>query len=232
MTDPTNAPTNEPSHPAAPSAEPVVRLVGATKSFRRGSETIAAVRDADLTLVPGTVTVVSGPSGSGKTTLLNLVLGWEALDEGRRDTALSATNWTETAVVPQRLGLLDHCTMLENVALPGRVARLPLDPLDVMRRLSIDHLADRFPPETSLGEQQRAAVARALVTRPRLLVADEPTGHQDEESTRRICELLVEAASHGTCVVVATHDHRVAEHADHHVHLVDGHLEPGAARLA
>lgn len=218
--------------PSPPSATPIVRLEHAAKAFRRGSEVIVAVRDATLALRPGTLTVVSGPSGSGKTTLLNLLLGWEELDEGARVPAEPVADWAETAVVPQRLGLLAHCTIGENVALPGRATALALDPHDVMRRLAIDHLADRFPAETSLGEQQRAAVARALVTRPRLLVADEPTSHQDEVSTARVCDLLVDAAAHGSCVVVATHDHRVADRADHHLHLTDGRLEPGPVELA
>lgn len=214
-----------------PVAEPIVRLVQARKSYRRGAEEVVAVRDATLALAPGTLTVVSGPSGSGKTTLLNLLLGWEALDEGERIPADPVANWAATAVIPQRLGLLAHCTIGENVALPGRAVPLLLDPAEVVHRLGLAHLTDRFPAETSLGEQQRAAVARALVTRPRLLVADEPTSHQDEVSTRQVCALLVDAATHGACVVVATHDHRVADHADHHLHLTDGRLEPGPVRL-
>lgn len=214
------------------SSDAIVRLVGASKSYRRGAETIAAVRAATLELTAGTVTVISGPSGSGKTTLLNLILGWEALDHGSREPETPATDWSSTAVIPQRLGLLDHCTIVENVSLPGRVTELVLDPHDVMRRLAIDHLADRFPQETSLGEQQRAAVARALVCQPRLLVADEPTSHQDDTNTHRIAELLVQAAERGSCVVIATHDQRVAEHAHHHLHLTDGRLASGRAELA
>ena len=214
------------------SAAVVVRLVAASKSYRRGAETIFAVRDATLDLTPGSVTVISGPSGSGKTTLLNLILGWEALDHGRREPETLATDWSSTAVIPQRLGLLDHCTIAENVSLPGRATDLVLDPRDVMRRLAIDHLADRFPTETSLGEQQRAAVARALVSQPRLLIADEPTSHQDDTNTHRICELLVDAAGRGSCVVVATHDQRVAAHAHRHLHLTDGRLATGRAELA
>lgn len=210
---------------------PIVRLVDAVKSYRRGAETIVAVRSATLVLSAGSVTVVSGPSGSGKTTLLNLLLGWETPDEGRREPPTSTPSWSHTAVVPQRLGLLDHCTVAENITLPGRASPLVLDVDEVMRRLSIDHLADRFPAETSLGEQQRTAVARALVSAPRLLLADEPTSHQDESNTHRICELLVEAAANGTSVVIATHDHRVAEHAHHHLHLTDGRLEPGRVPL-
>ena len=213
-------------------AVPIVRLVDAVKTYRRGAETVVAVRSATLALTAGAVTVVSGPSGSGKTTLLNLVLGWETPDAGRREPPTPTPSWSHTAVVPQRLGLLEHCTMGENVELPGRVAPVALGAREVMSRLAIDHLADRFPSETSLGEQQRAAVARALVSGPLLLVADEPTSHQDETNTHRICELLVEAAARGTSVVVATHDHRVAAHAHHHLHLTDGRLERGPVPLA
>ena len=207
--------------------DPRVRLVGATKTYRRGVETIVAVDDATMELAPGSLIVVAGPSGSGKTTLLNLLLGWETPDAGRREPPIGRATWDRLAVVPQRLGLVEHCTIGENVAMPGRAVPLAVDAAALMRRLGIDHLADRFPAETSLGEQQRTAVARALVTAPQVLIADEPTSHQDEVNTRRIGALLREAASGGSSVVVATHDPRVAELADVRLTIADGRLAAG-----
>lgn len=204
----------------------LIRLDGVSRRFRRGAETVVAVADATFELAPGELTVVSGPSGSGKTTLLNLLLGWEQPDDGVRTTSVPTDRWTGLAVVPQQLGLIDHCTVGENVRLPGRANELVLDPAEVMDRLGIGHLAERFPQETSLGEQQRTAVARAIVTRPRVLVVDEPTSHQDERNTERIVELLVEVARSGSAVVAATHDERVTTIADRRFEMRDGHLTP------
>jgi putative ABC transport system ATP-binding protein len=208
----------------SPAGDAVVRLERVTKAYRRGAETVVAVASATVAVEPGSLTVVTGPSGSGKTTLLNLVLGWEQPDSGRRHPATSPDDWTALAVVPQRLGLIEQCTIGENVALPGRVRPLADDPTRLMAELGIDHLADRFPFEISLGEQQRTAVARALVGGPRLLVVDEPTSHQDDRNTHRISELLRAAAGSGSAVLVATHDPRVARHGTVHHRIVDGHL--------
>jgi len=205
----------------------VVRLERVTKTYRRGAETVVAVDSATLAVGPATLTVVTGPSGSGKTTLLNLVLGWEHPDTGARHPAASPEDWTEVAVVPQRLGLIEQCTIGENIGLPGRVRPLSVDPERLMVDLGIDHLARRFPGETSLGEQQRTAVARALVSAPRLLVVDEPTSHQDDHNTHRISALLRAAAESGSAVLVATHDRRVTGHATVHHRIVDGRLTSG-----
>jgi len=102
-----------------------------------------------------------------------------------------------------------------------------LDRQWLMVDLGIDHLARRFPGETSLGEQQRTAVARALVSAPRLLVVDEPTSHQDDHNTHRISALLRAAAESGSAVLVATHDRRVTGHATVHHRIVDGRLTSG-----
>ena len=211
---------------AASNGEPVVVLDRVTKFFVRGAETITAVARASLELHAGTFTVVRGPSGSGKTTLLNLVLGWDDPDEGTVRGVGGAPGWSSVAVVPQRLGLLEHLTVAENLTLPRRRDGGPQDLADVSSRLGIAHLADRFPADTSLGEQQRVAVARALLGAPRLLVADEPTSHQDEERTEQIHDGLVAAAANGAAVLVATHDPRIAVHATHRFVMTDGHLVP------
>jgi ABC-type lipoprotein export system ATPase subunit len=206
----------------APLDDVVVEVRGATKRFRRGPEIVTAVRDASFTLRRGSLTVLSGPSGSGKTTLLNLVMGWETPDEGAVTGLSNRLTWSDLAVLPQSLGLLEHLTLAENVSLPGRAAHLALDPVEVMTSLGIDHLADRFPAETSLGEQQRAACARALVSRARLVIADEPTSHQDDLAVHRIIDQFVAAASGGSAVLVATHDERLAAVCTHLLSMEDG----------
>lgn len=194
------------------------------RSFVRAAETVHAVRDASFTLSPGTMTVLSGPSGSGKTTLLNLVIGWERPDTGTVAGVPGSNHWSQLAVVPQRLGLITSMTVAENVALPLRVERSDHDVDALMHALGIRHLGDRFPDETSLGEQQRTAVARALVAHPAVLVLDEPTSHQDVDHATQIIEQLVAAAAAGSTVLVATHDRRVSSHADQLLDIVDGRL--------
>ena len=200
----------------------IVELRNATRTFRRGAEQVAAVRPASLTVEAGELVVVRGPSGSGKTTLLNLLLGWERPDAGTVTRTAAAAS---AAVVPQRLGLLDHLTVAENVALARRgrdAAREAPDPVEVASRLGLGHLARRFPPETSLGEQQRAACARAVVAHRSFLVADEPTSHQDGVNAELVVDELVAAAQAGAAVVIATHDARVTARADRLLTMVDG----------
>lgn len=209
-----------------PTFGPVVALDRATRVFRRGPETIVAVDNADIAIDAGTVTVIAGPSGSGKTTLLNLLIGWDRPDTGHRRPRTASVDWAELAVIPQRLGLLDDCTIIENIELPTRVRPGSIDPTVIATALGLDHLTHRFPPETSLGEQQRTAVARALVTSPALLVADEPSSHQDDVNTARIISQFERAAAAGTAVVIATHDHRIAQHADRRWTIIDGVLSP------
>jgi putative ABC transport system ATP-binding protein len=202
------------------------------KRYRRGTEVVLALRGATFTLEAGELVALVGPSGSGKTTLLNVLAGWEQPDDGTvtwdgRAVDAAALGWECLAVVPQRLGLLDALTIRENVTLPSRLATAPAsdcrdDPR--LTALGLDELADRLPAEVSLGEQQRAALARALARSPRLLLADEPTGHQDEQWARGVFAVLRDAARSGTACLVATHDGRVVAHVDRVLEIRDGHV--------
>jgi len=208
-------------------------VAGLHKSYRRGPETVRALRGVDLRVEAGALTVLLGRSGSGKTTLLNCVAGWEVPDRGSvllPEAPGAVTPWQQLSVVPQRFGLLPELTLAENVALPVRLARLP-DPAGAARELllalEIDRLADRLPDEVSLGEQQRTALARALVVRPRLLLADEPTGRLDEDLSVRVLTVLRElCAASGTAALVASHDAVAEEQAAQVVRLEDGALLP------
>lgn len=206
----------------------VLAAVGLCKSHRRGPEEIHAVQDVSIELRAGSSTALVGPSGSGKTTLLNLLIGWESLDRGSIDRpgVSPAPRWSQIAVVPQALGLLEELTIRENVELPARVARRTLDIMPFLSRLEIDEIADRFPSEISLGEQQRTAIARALAHGSHIVLADEPTSHQDETSATRVLGVLMEAAASGAAVLIATHDRRVIESADAVWKMRDGQLIP------
>jgi putative ABC transport system ATP-binding protein len=133
-------------------------------------------------------------------------------------------------VVPQKLGLLEDLTVRENVAYPARLAGTSLDDRDrvdeLLARLGLDLLAERRPSETSVGEQQRTAIARALLLRPTLVVADEPTGHQDRGWTEKVFAELRAACDDGTACVMATHDETSKRFLDRTLSIRDGHLVP------
>ena len=201
----------------------VVGLTEVTKRYRRGRELVTAVDRVTIDLSSGSMIALVGPSGSGKTTLLNLIAGGDDPDGGTIEGQLGRTDWSQLAIVPQPLGLLPELTIGENVGLPLRFGASGVaDVRAVMELLGIGALADRLPEETSLGEQQRAAVARALVTTPVLLIADEPTSHQDEANTDRVTDALAGAASAGSCVLVATHDRRMLDRCDLVLRMIDG----------
>jgi putative ABC transport system ATP-binding protein len=210
-------------------AEPTVDLREVTKSYPHGDEVVHAVRDVSLSVAAGEMVGVVGRSGSGKTTLLNLVAGWEVPDLG--DVQVpggSSPSWSDLAVVPQRLGLMDELSVEENVRYPARLAgTLPaMGDLadDLIHRLGLAEFGRRYPKETSLGEQQRTALARALALAPRVLIADEPTAHQDAGWADRMMDVMRDAASRGTTCLIATHDRALAPTLDRVVTMSDGRL--------
>jgi putative ABC transport system ATP-binding protein len=213
----------------------VLRGIDLHKTYRRGREQVHALRGVSIDVQPGEVVALLGRSGSGKTTLLNCLLGWEAPDSGGVQVPGSAVaaeaGWATLAVVPQRFGLLEELSVADNVALPARLAGLP-DPhaaaVRALETMRLGHLADRIPDEVSLGEQQRTALARALVVRPAFLVADEPTGRLDEELSTHVLTTLHElCAETGTGVLIASHDPVVVAAADRVVRLSDGRVVDG-----
>ena len=214
-------------------APPVIALRGVRKAFvtPAGSQTV--LDGVDLAVVDGEVIAIAGRSGSGKTTLLTIITGWEHPDEGsidfgRGEPAAAQRSWHELAILPQSLGLLDELTVVENVTLPLRLAPDVAgdDPDQLMARLGIAHLADRYPSECSLGEQQRAGLARAAVVRPQLLVADEPISHQNREWAEAMMVLLADLAAGGTACVLATHNEIAFQGADRVLALRGGRLAP------
>ncbi|RKS74125.1 putative ABC transport system ATP-binding protein [Motilibacter peucedani] len=211
------------------STQPVLSVRGVTKAYRRGRETVHALRGVDLEVAPGEVVVLLGRSGSGKTTLLNCVAGWEAPDSGAVEVlSTTGTPWQQVAVVPQRFGLLDELTLAENVALPARLAGSPEPEAaarELLEELGLAVVLDRLPAEVSLGEAQRAALARALVVRPTLLLADEPTGRLDEALSVKVAALVRRRChEQGSAALLASHDALTAASADRVVRLHDGQL--------
>ena len=214
------------------SGEAVVTVSDVTKHFHRGDETVHALDGVDAMFSAGEVVGLVGRSGSGKTTLLSILAGWEAPDSGTLawagDIGGPMPRWRDIAVVPQKLGLIEELTVRENVEYPARLGGELEDTSDfvddLLEDLGLDGLADRLPRETSVGEQQRTALARALVLSPRVLLADEPSGHQDRGWTEGVFEAIERAAARGTCCIVATHNEEVIPHLARVLHMRDGRI--------
>ena len=216
----------------------VVEVERASRIFRRGDEDVRALSELSLCLGVGEMVALVGPSGCGKSTALNLVAAVDRPDSGAvRVCGVDIANATEEELVAlrrRRIGmvfqafhLVPHLTVEENVALPlaldGR--REPERVRELISRVGLDHRRRHYPSELSGGEQQRTAVARALVHRPRVVVADEPTGNLDSRTGAAVLALLDELRREaGVALLLATHDARVAAAADRVCELADGRL--------
>jgi putative ABC transport system ATP-binding protein len=222
-------------------ATPMVQATGLTRDFPSGNGVVHALRGVNLRVERGEILAVRGRSGSGKTTLLNLIGGLDRPTAGSvevdgrdvssaSDRDQSELRRTTVAYVFQTFGLIPILSAAENVEIPLRL--LAIDPAERDRRvhelLGLVGLAGRAnhrPAELSGGEQQRVSVARALAARPKLLLADEPTGQLDLETGHRIMRLLRDiVAAEGVTAIVATHDPAMLDVADRVVELHDGAL--------
>ncbi len=209
---------------------PILSARGLRRAHRRGAETIHAVDDVSIDLVPGELVVLQGPSGSGKTSLLDLLTGFEVPDDGElswRGSVVdpSTLGWFDLAVVPQRPSLLEELTVTENVELPLRIkgeARRHV--ASVIVELGLGDLADRRPAELSQGQAQRAEIARALASGPALVVADEPSSSQNEAFARIVFAALRAHVGESRAAVVASHDPLAEEYADRIIELRDGRI--------
>jgi ABC-type lipoprotein export system ATPase subunit/ABC-type lipoprotein release transport system permease subunit len=219
-----------------------IRIKSLERSFKRGDSTVYALQGLDLTISRGEFIALVGPSGSGKSTLLNLLGGLDRPSAGElwlNGLALhDATAEERTRHRKERLGfvfqsfnLLPRLTAVENVAIPLMLAGQPKDLREEQARALLERigLGDRFehyPAELSGGEQQRTAIARALVHQPDLILADEPTGNLDSTTGRSIMKLLRDLNREGgITLVVVTHDQEVAGYADRIVRLRDGQID-------
>jgi cell division transport system ATP-binding protein len=201
-----------------PFAPPVVHFENVGVRYGMGPEVL---RDVTFSIEPRSFQFLTGPSGAGKTTLLRLILmsvratrGLVTLF-GQEASRIAGDDLTRLrrrmGVVFQDFRLLDHLTVYENVALPLRVqgreeATYRAEVIELLRWVGLGERMHALPPVLSGGEKQRAAIARALIVRPELLLADEPTGNVDPSLARRLLRLFVELNRLGTSVVIATHD--------------------------
>ena len=220
---------------------PVVELRGVDRTFEAGDVSVPALSGVSMTVRGGEYVAVIGPSGSGKSTMLNLIglldrptsgaylfegIDTSTLNEGQRAGLRSR----RIGFVFQSFHLLAHRTVIENVMLSTiyngmpRPDRVPSAETALLR-VGLGKRMDFLPTKLSGGERQRVAIARALVTRPALLLADEPTGNLDSATGGAVLSLFDELRADGLTLVVVTHDTQVSAHADRAIHLHDGRIE-------
>ena len=226
---------------------PVLQCRGVTRHFREGRSTLEVLRGVDVEIAPAERVAIVGASGSGKTTLLQIMGG---LDEptsgevfvggeplhGRSEAGKSRLRNRYIGFVYQFHHLLPEFTAAENVAMPllirgeARTGALQAA-ADLLGRVGLGERLDHKPGELSGGERQRAAVARALITRPQLVLADEPTGNLDAGNGGHVLSLMLELnAELRTSLVIVTHDMNIAQRMDRQVVLDDGRLRPADSR--
>jgi putative ABC transport system ATP-binding protein len=231
MTPDTNLP-----HADSP---PILEFVDVVKAFGQGQSEVYALRGVSLTVAPGEIVAVMGPSGCGKSTMLHLAGALESPSAGRvlvggRDVGdmslaeQSALRRRGVGYVFQRLNLVPSLTAVENVMLPleldGTAAKAARrTAIAALQAVGLEQQVDRYPDDFSGGQQQRIAIARAIVGERRLLLADEPTGSLDTLNSDQIIEMLADLPTrHGTAVVLVTHEPRFASYADRVIFLRDG----------
>lgn len=206
------------------------------KIYRRGAEEVYALRGIDLEISRGEFAAILGPSGSGKSTLLQIMgcldrpSGGELEIDGEPADSLSGAaadvlRREKIGFVFQQFQLISSLSVRENVLLPLRFSRRKPDPdylHQVLDTVGMLHRIKHLPDQLSGGEMQRAAVARALINRPRMILADEPTGNLDSENSSRIFELLQKLNSQGVTIIFVTHDRELARMAKRQIHIRDG----------
>lgn len=196
---------------------------------RFGDRQVEALRQVTFSVEEGEYVAIMGESGSGKTTLLNILAALDRPTSGTvflngknltmiKESELAAFRRNELGFVFQDFNLLDTFSIQDNIVLPlvlsGKMfLEMEERMLPIAKKLGIQHLLDKFPYEISGGQQQRAAVARALITNPKLILADEPTGALDSKSTNQLLQLFSDINEEGQTIVMVTHSTRAASHA-------------------
>ena len=232
--------TREPSDDGADGAPNILVARGVSKAYRVGTSEVAALRGVDLEVARGSFVSVVGPSGSGKTTLLHCLSGIDTIDSGTveiegedlhrlPEAKRAAQRARLMGFVFQSLNLLPILSVLENVELPLILQKRPLKEargtaLLALERVGLSHRVGHRPGELSGGEQQRAAVARALAGSPAIVWADEPTGNLDSASATALVDLLAELNAGGLTLMLVTHDAAVAARAERRISMRDGRI--------
>lgn len=217
---------------------PVVQLNGVQKSFSAGGASVPVLRGVDLTLSAGETLALTGESGSGKSTLLHIAGGLEIADEGvvcvagqnlgaLSDSARAEVRRKDLSVVFQQFNLIPSLTVEDNIKFQARLAGR-VDNNSIQRlseQLGLVNHMQKYPEALSGGQQQRVAIARAIASRPKVLLADEPTGNLDEGTAREVLDQLLQLVEDtGAALLLVTHSPAVAARMNRRLHLSQGHL--------
>jgi putative ABC transport system ATP-binding protein len=223
------------------SKTPLIHISGLRRSYTMGDTTIDALRDVNVDIHKNEYVAIMGPSGSGKTTLMNLIGCLDSPNAGTYelngttvsalgDHGLARIRNQEIGFVFQTFNLLTRVTALHNVELPliysGMNQKERLERAEhALEQVNLSDRAKHRPGEMSGGQRQRVAIARALVTRPSILLADEPTGNLDSKTGVEIMTLFDELHKAGQTIILVTHEADIATHAQREIHLLDGSIE-------
>ncbi|HEY9419884.1 MAG TPA: ABC transporter ATP-binding protein [Thermoanaerobaculia bacterium] len=222
------------------SAEPLIRLDGVTKVFMTDEVETHALSGIHMEIRPGEYVSIAGPSGCGKTTLLSILGLLDTPSDGKyllNTKQVADLSFSERARIRNReigfifqaFNLIGDLTVYENVELPltyrGMAAKERKDRVqEALERVGMSHRMKHYPSQLSGGQQQRVAVARAVVGKPSILLADEPTGNLDSKNSETVMDLLADLHRDGATICMVTHDPRYEKHADRSIHLFDGRV--------
>ncbi len=221
--------------------QPIIEVKDVRKEYPLGEETVVALKRINLNIHRGEICCIFGTSGSGKSTLLNQLAGMEKPTRGcvsiggvpisrLEEDQLAAFRQRHIGFVFQSYNLLPNLTATENVALPLMFRGVPKEQREkiarkILCRVGLSHRLDHFPSQMSGGQQQRAGIARAFVTRPEVVFADEPTGNLDSATTVDIMKMICGfARKYHQTIILVTHDPEMAAYADRVVKLIDGEI--------
>ena len=217
-----------------------IQLRDVCKNYQVGTEVIHALDHVSLDIFEGEFVSIIGPSGSGKSTLMNIIGCLDVADDGTyaldeipiedyTEDELAAVRNKKIGFVFQNFNLIPKLTAEENVELPLIYQKMKRSDRDkkveeALKRVKLEHRASHYPTELSGGQQQRVAIARAIATGPSLILADEPTGNLDSQTSREIMDIFKELHRQGNTIVLITHDSDVAKQAERSINILDGKI--------
>ena len=218
----------------------MIDLKDISRVYQMGSEKVYALNKACLHIEPGEFVSIIGPSGSGKSTLMNIIGCLDTADSGTylldgipiqdySERALARVRNRKIGFVFQSFNLIPKLTAEENVELPLIYQGVPRGERRerveaALARMELQRRAKHLPTELSGGQQQRVSIARAIVTRPKLILADEPTGALDSKTSKEIMDIFHELHQQGNTIVLITHDNNIAKQAQRSIHILDGQI--------